>query len=205
MFYNDIRDKASLDFKRLTGVEHETFVAMLKVAQRASGKFGRPPKLSDADQLLLALMYRREYRTQYHIATTYGISEPTCSRIIRRIEAILTGSRQFTVPKRLPSKPSQFAFEAVIVIVDVTEVAAQRPKKWRCLLRVLIGASVEDAEGGPPHLPTTSSTSRATMYSAGSSCSGRRASKCARPQVIFAPSRSRRSSANRLLLVSTTK
>lgn len=127
MFYNDIRDKASLDFKRLTGVEHETFIAMLKVVQRASGKFGRPPKLSDADQLLLALMYWREYRTQYHIAAAYGISEPTCSRIIRRIEAILTGSRQFTVPKRLPSKPSQIAFEAVIV--DVTEVAAQRPKK----------------------------------------------------------------------------
>lgn len=127
MFYNDIHDKASLDFKRLTGVTRETFDAMLNVVERSHRTFGRPSKLSDADQLLLALMYWREYRTQYHIAAAYGISEPTCSRIIRRIETVLTASKAFSLPKRLPRPSSQFTLEAVIV--DVTETPVRRPQK----------------------------------------------------------------------------
>lgn len=127
MRFSDLRAKAPNDFKRLTGVERSTFDAMLAVIQRASSKFGRPAKLSDGDQLLLTLMYWREYRAQYHIAADYGISEPTCSRIIRRIEAILSASRQFTLPKRLPRQPSQFQ----MVIIDVTETPVQRPQKKR--------------------------------------------------------------------------
>ncbi|WP_197710996.1 helix-turn-helix domain-containing protein, partial [Acinetobacter baumannii] len=36
---------------------------------------GRPPKLSIEDQILLGLSYWREYRTLFHVATSYGVSE----------------------------------------------------------------------------------------------------------------------------------
>lgn len=45
-----------------------TFVTMLSEielqAQVAQAKFGRPPKLSCGDQVLMTLMYWREYRSQ---------------------------------------------------------------------------------------------------------------------------------------------
>ncbi|WP_373686352.1 transposase family protein [Acinetobacter sp. YH12096] len=33
--------------------------------------------------MLLGLSYWREYCTLFHVATSYGISEPTASRIVR--------------------------------------------------------------------------------------------------------------------------
>ena len=46
------------EFKRLTGVKHETFGRMLRVleeGERQKKRSGRPSKLSLADQLLLSL------------------------------------------------------------------------------------------------------------------------------------------------------
>ncbi|WP_228146066.1 helix-turn-helix domain-containing protein [Acinetobacter sp. ANC 4558] len=50
---------------------------------------GRPTKLSIEDQILLCLSYWREYRTLFHVATSYGVSEPTASRIVRHVEDCL--------------------------------------------------------------------------------------------------------------------
>ena len=75
MKYQEIKDRTNNDFKRLTGVEHQTFKKMVTILESELSNFGRPPKLSRADQLLLTLMYWREYRTQFHIAQAYGISE----------------------------------------------------------------------------------------------------------------------------------
>ena len=82
MRYEDIKEWKDSDFKRLTGVKHETFKKMLAVLERELPGFGRPPKLSRADQLLMTLMYWREYRTQFHIGGSYGISEGTVCRTI---------------------------------------------------------------------------------------------------------------------------
>jgi Helix-turn-helix of DDE superfamily endonuclease len=68
MRYEEIKDWKEQDFKRLTGVKHETFKEMLAVLDQELSNFGRPPKLSRANQLLMTLMYWREYRTQFHIA-----------------------------------------------------------------------------------------------------------------------------------------
>ena len=68
MRYEEIKDRNDKDFKRLTGVEHQTLKQMVTVLESELSNFGRPPKLSRADQLLLTLMYWREYRTQFHIA-----------------------------------------------------------------------------------------------------------------------------------------
>ncbi len=50
---------------------------------------GRPSKLSLEDQVLFCLSYWREYRTLFHVATSYGVSEPTASRIVRHVEDCL--------------------------------------------------------------------------------------------------------------------
>jgi len=67
MRYETIEHLKDTDFKRLTGVQRETFDKMLKVVEKGLRNFGRPTKLSRADQLLMTLMYWREYRTEFHI------------------------------------------------------------------------------------------------------------------------------------------
>ena len=56
MRYEEIKDWKETDFKRLTGVQPKTFTKMLAVLERELPSFGRPPKLSRADQLLMTLM-----------------------------------------------------------------------------------------------------------------------------------------------------
>ena len=89
MNYRAIEHLKDSDFKRLTGIQRETFEQMLAVIEKGLRTFGRPPKLSRADQLLMTLMYWREYRTEFHIAQSYGVSEATVCRTIRKVEDAL--------------------------------------------------------------------------------------------------------------------
>jgi len=84
MRYETIKHLKDVDFKRLTGVQRETFEKMLAVVEKSLRDFGRPTKLSRADQLLMTLMYWREYRTEFHIAQSYGLSESTVCRTIQK-------------------------------------------------------------------------------------------------------------------------
>lgn len=127
MRYEEIKARTDKDFKRLTGVEHKTFRQMVTVLEREMPSFGRPPKLSRADQLLMTLMYWREYRTQFHIAQAYGISEATVCRTIQKVENALIQSGQFRLPGKKALQPSDTIIE--IVIVDATEQPIERPKK----------------------------------------------------------------------------
>ena len=61
MFYTDLLCKSEPDFKRLTGVGRLTFEQMLDAYTQTKRDFGRPPKLGYADQVLLALIYRRQW------------------------------------------------------------------------------------------------------------------------------------------------
>jgi len=65
MKYETVRTLKNEDFKRSTGVQRDTFEKMLEVVTTGVRDFGRPTKLSRADQLLLTLMYWREYRTEF--------------------------------------------------------------------------------------------------------------------------------------------
>lgn len=89
MRYEKIKNYKNEKFKRLTGVKKETFAKMLNVLETEIRDFGRPTKLSRADQLLMTLMYLREYRTQFHIPETYEVSEATVSRTIKKVEDTL--------------------------------------------------------------------------------------------------------------------
>jgi hypothetical protein len=127
MFYNTIKDSKRQDFKRLTGVHKETFQTMLDVLNQGIRAFGRPPKLALADRLLMTLMYWREYPTQFHIATTYGVSEATVCRTLTKVEKVLMQSGKFRLPGKKalldPDKPLE------VVVIDATECPVERPKK----------------------------------------------------------------------------
>ena len=125
--------KSRGQFQRLTGVKPGTFEKMLfiiktvKEQRRKHPNRGKAPKLSIEDQLLMMLMYHREYRTFLHIAADYGISEAQCWRIVTDLEDILIQSQAF----RLPGKKAltKATVKWSVVLVDVGESPVERPKK----------------------------------------------------------------------------
>jgi len=127
MRYETVQKLKDEDFKRSTGVQRSTFGKMLEVVEKGLRDFGRPPKLSRADQLLMTLMYWREYRTEFHIGLTYGVSESTVCRTIKKVEDILIQSEQFHLPGKKALQSSDTLIE--IVLVDATEQPIERPKK----------------------------------------------------------------------------
>jgi hypothetical protein len=127
MRYETIEHLKDTDFKRLSGVQRATFELMLKVVEKGMRNFGRPTKLSRADQLLMSLMYWREYRTEFHIAQSYGISEATVCRTIQKVENVLVRSGKFRLPGKKVLQSSDTVFE--VVLVDVSEQPIECPKK----------------------------------------------------------------------------
>jgi Helix-turn-helix of DDE superfamily endonuclease len=127
MYYETIKQLKDSDFKRLTGVQRETYDLMLKVIEKGLRDFGRPTKLSRADQLLMTLMYWREYRTEFHIAQSYAVSEATVCRTIRKVEDVLVRSKKFRLPGKKALQASDMVFE--VLLVDVSEQPVERPKK----------------------------------------------------------------------------
>ena len=76
MKYDQIEEFSDEQFRRLTGVKRSTFKKMIEILREADHKKktrgGRKSKLSLENRLLMALEYIREYRTYFHIATSYG-------------------------------------------------------------------------------------------------------------------------------------
>ena len=127
MKYETVQMLKDEEFKRSTGVRRKTFEQMLQVVETGLRDFGRPTKLCRADQLLMTLMYWREYRTEFHIGLTYGVSESTVCRTIKKVKNALIQSKQFHLPGRKVLQPSDTIIE--IVLVDATEQPIERPKK----------------------------------------------------------------------------
>lgn len=95
--------------------------------KKGKKKRGPPYKLRPEDQLLLTLMYWREYRTMYHIAHAYGISEAAVCRTIQRTENRLSKSKKFKLPGKKQLTRSNIHYE--VIVVDTTESPIERPKK----------------------------------------------------------------------------
>ncbi len=124
---------SSTQFKRLTGVKREVFDQMLEVLNESKANArkhpsrGTSPKLSNADKLLLLLMYYREYRTQFYIGVTYGILESRVCEIIKEVERILINDSRFHLPGKKSLLKEENHFE--VVLIDATESPVERPKK----------------------------------------------------------------------------
>ena len=135
MFWEKIKNLTNPNFKRLTGIRRNTFKLMVKevrnhnrrIERRRGNQRSRPSKLSVEDQILMMLMYYREYRTQYHIGGTYGIAESNVSRTIRNIETILKKSKKFDLPGKKQLGKTRLEYE--VILVDATESPIERPKK----------------------------------------------------------------------------
>ena len=66
-------------FRRSTGVKPATFEKMTAILNKAHTlkklKGGRPNKLSIEKQLIMSLMYWREYRTYMHCSLSFGVTK----------------------------------------------------------------------------------------------------------------------------------
>lgn len=132
MSYENLKELTAEAFKRYSGVKPATFKAMLKAlreAEQSNKKAGRSSKLSLEDRLLLSLSYWREYRTQFHLASSYGIHEATANRLMNKVEDVLVASGHFALPKK--QAPQAAEHDLVVVVVDRTETPIERPKKSR--------------------------------------------------------------------------
>ena len=89
-------------------------------------KGGKPHSLLIEDRLLMAFEYLREYRTYFHIASTYGLSESACYRNIRWIEDILIKNKDFSLPGKKELLQNN---RLKVVLTDATESPIERPKK----------------------------------------------------------------------------
>ena len=98
-----------------------------KIVYKKGNHRSRPFSLGIEDQVLLTLMYYREYRTQLHIGFTYGLSESATCRTIQRIETIVSKVKELQLPgKKVLSGRKQ---ELSVVVIDATEMPIERPKK----------------------------------------------------------------------------
>lgn len=131
MRYKQIGNLSAAQFQRATGVKRNTFNQMLLAVgshhQQRSHNRGRPSRMCIEDQLLLMLMYYREYRTFLHISIAYEISEAQCWRIIRKMEDILIKSQLFHLPGKKKLVDNEMNWE--VVVIDVGESPIERPKK----------------------------------------------------------------------------
>jgi hypothetical protein len=131
--YEEIKNITDGNFKRLTGVMKATFKKMVEAVigyeEYRKRVLGRPLKLSYEDQVLIMLEYLREYRTYYHIAADYGISESNCYKIVKKVEDILIKSKEFSLPVRKEMTKSDS--EIKVILIDATETPIERPKKNR--------------------------------------------------------------------------
>jgi hypothetical protein len=131
MKYEQIRNLLDEQFRRLTGIKRQTFEKMLKMLveddKNKKIKGGRKNKLSLENQLLMALEYIREYRTYFHIAKSYGVSESTAYKTVRWVEGTLIKHPDFALPGRKALLKSNMEYE--IVLVDASETPIERPKK----------------------------------------------------------------------------
>ena len=133
MFWKVLSKYSTSSFKRATGIHKTVFLELVeiitdyKAVHRKSPHRGRKAVLGIEDQLLMVLMYLREYRTQYHIGLTYGLSESTVCETIRSIEDIIIKDNRYHLPGKKSLLDSDNLIE--VILVDVSESPVERPKK----------------------------------------------------------------------------
>lgn len=86
------------------------------------GHRGGQAKLSVEDQLLVVLEYWREYRSQFHIAFSWGIHEPTVGRIVRKAEDLLVKCGTFRLPSHRQLYQTGWEWKAMVVDVGEIEI-----------------------------------------------------------------------------------
>jgi hypothetical protein len=131
MKYDKIKNYKDEEFRRLSGVKRSTFKKMIEILEEAEKKKkvrgGKPNSLPMEERLLMTLEYLREYRTYFHVASSYGISESSGYRNIKWIEDTLIKHPDFALPGRKVLLKSDMEYD--VILIDATETPIERPKK----------------------------------------------------------------------------
>jgi hypothetical protein len=133
MFWSYLSIYSAASFKRATGIHKNVFLEIVEILNnhkqlhRKHPTSGNKSILSTEDALLMVLMYYREYRTQYHIGITYGLSESRVCEMIKEIETIIVQDARYHLPGKKKLLQSENTFEVVLIDVSVSPV--ERPKK----------------------------------------------------------------------------
>jgi hypothetical protein len=124
-------DARAVLFKRLHGVEPDTFHKMLLILQKEFDTLhkggGKPPKLTPETKLYITLKYLREYRTMDSIAAEYGVCKGTVCLAIQWVEDTLVKDGTFALPGKKVLKRKSESIQ--YIVVDVTESPINRPKE----------------------------------------------------------------------------
>ncbi len=132
MKYWKARQLSSRKFKRLTGIAPRTFrlmIRLVKAKETLKKKPGCPTKLRIEEQILLSLQYWREYRSYYHIAMDWGVSESTACPTVHKIENILIRSGKFSLPGK--KKLLDSSLDENLIVMDVMESPIERALKYQ--------------------------------------------------------------------------
>ena len=129
--YERYRMKKPAEFTRLVGVNYGAFQIILEKLNLQIARFkaekpirrrGRKSSLSIEDQLLLTLIYLRQYHTFLQLGEMFSISESYASKryefISSQLLKVLDVPNQKTLEK-----------EDLTVLMDVTEQPVERPVK----------------------------------------------------------------------------
>lgn len=137
-------------FRALTGLlvsEFDTLVADLEPrwAEAEAARLSRPDRQRDLgaghpfeleprDQMLLSVVWLRQYPTHLVLGFLFGVSDPTVSRVIRRLLPLLEASGRDTMRMPDPGKKRRRSLDqlladtpALAVIIDTFEQRVQRP------------------------------------------------------------------------------
>ena len=123
----EVSEYGEKQFLRLTGVKREVFEMMVAVVSQKQRAFGRPRKLSVDDQVLLSLCYWREYRSQFHVASSFGVSEATVCRTVKQVEAALLSDKRFHLAGKKALHNG--SLDLTVIVVDASEQRIERPQK----------------------------------------------------------------------------
>jgi hypothetical protein len=131
MKYEEITCLSDEQFRRLTGIKRITFSAMVEILEkefiRKKSRGGRPNKITIPNMLLMTLEYLREYRTYFHIAPGFGLSESTAYKTIKWVEDVLIKNGTFSLPGRKELLKSDLSME--VILIDASESPVERPQK----------------------------------------------------------------------------
>ena len=129
--YERYKMKKPAEFTRLVGVNYGAFQIILRLlnlqvarfkAERPIRRRGRKSSLSIEDQLLLTLIYLRQYHTFLQLGEMFSISESYAQKryqfICSQLLKVLDVPNQKTLEK-----------EDLTVLMDVTEQPLERPEK----------------------------------------------------------------------------
>lgn len=129
--FEKYQQKSPTEFTRLVGVSFGTFQIILQKLEAEIIRFkqkklvrkrGKPSSLTIADQLLLTLLYLRQYDTFLELGDKFSISESYAQKRYTFISKRLMKALDLPHEKDLTT-------ENLKLIADVTEQEIERPQK----------------------------------------------------------------------------